>query len=411
MKSLALAGSLVVLVASRAAAQADDVPPPIPSPTDPAPPPAVPPPIPSPTASSAPPPTAPPPAPPPTAPPPPAPAPPPEAAPTPPSAGSDVVILRSGKVLRGHIVREVPGELVILDTGDGRQPAVAWSDIASIGRAGQAPLPVAPPGPPARVEAGSGGLAGSYRRDCAKDPDQEVCKEQGGARIGGGGAQVGWSQERVTRVKTPPHGSVNFALDGSFLYATVKTQLPSLGSGGSQEVKSDIYGGGISLGAKILTGARFPGADGGSWFGFAVDPAVSVSGAGGQITIPAMRISYYGTTTTVPESSQGFGMLLVNGGVTLGGQWFYFSRMNKDTLKQGGIGLNVGYRLGGQWSQMYMKNSSSNGSTSFSSGPVFGVSFPSYNAGTASLQRAYVQAMILPTGDMFMVTVAAGFAF
>lgn len=39
----------------------------------------------------------------------------------------------------------------------------------------------------------------------------------------------------------------------------------------------------------------------------------------------------------------------------------------------------------------------------------WGVSLPA--VGTAELSRAYIQGMILPTGDLLLITIAAGFAF
>jgi hypothetical protein len=240
-----------------------------------------------------------------------------------------------------------------------------------------------------------------YERDCAKDPTKEICKEKGNVKIDKHGLKFGWSKESVTRVKTPPSSSVNFSLDGSFVYGRITMKL--LGSSST----SEFYGGGVSLGAKTLFGQQFPGADGGSWFGVGIDPAVAVSGSGGKINIPAITIDSY----TEPASSQGFGELIVDGGVSAVVQWLYFGGMDPTTLKQSGFGLNVGYHLGVQYSDFFSSGSSGSSSTSVSQGPVFGMTFPDYNAGTAKLQRTYIQGMIIPTSNLLVVTIAAGFAF
>lgn len=245
----------------------------------------------------------------------------------------------------------------------------------------------------------------SFQRDCARDPTQEICKQEGRAQIGPGGLRAGFSQETVTRVKEPPSSSFDFAIDGSFTYGKLEFEFPLPGA--TSTIESEFYGGGVSLGVKILTGGRFPGTGGGSWFGLFIDPAFSVSGAGGQMTIPGFTVS----GIRVSESKQGYGMLLLNGGVALGAQWLTFGSMDPETLEQVGFGVNAGYRIGMQGSQVYFEGGSGDFTTAFSHGPVLGLSFPFYNAGTASLSRAYVQGMILPSGDMLIVTVAAGYAF
>jgi hypothetical protein len=281
--------------------------------------------------------------------------------------------------------------------------------------AATAPAPAQPPPavqPPsgqssATYDLQRGQLDAQFQRDCATNPNQEICQQQGAATIGPGGIQAGFSQETVTRVQDPPSGSVNFSLDGSFTYGKLSMAFPAIGGGSPSTIDSEFYGGGIALGVKILTGGKFPGPEGGSWFGLFIDPSVSISGAGGEITIPAMRIG----TVTIPEQKQGYGMLLINGGAAVGFQWLTFGSMDPQTFKQGGFGLQAGYRLGAQGSQMYFENSSGDFTTDFSHGPVLGLTFPSYNAGTAHLSRAYVQGMILPAGDLLVITIAAGYAF
>lgn len=248
-----------------------------------------------------------------------------------------------------------------------------------------------------------------YQRDCARDPTQEICKEKGHVRVDKHGLKFGWSQQSVSRVKTPPKSSIDFSLDASFVYGRLKISI--LGS----DMVSEFYGGGLSIGVKTLFGKRFPGTAGGSWWGFGFDPNVSFSGAGGSFTTPGYSIpSGYGTTTSIPPTKSGFGMLIVDGGASATVQWLDFGSMDPETLKQSGFGLDAGYHLGIQYSDSFSAGStgaSSHSNTAVSQGPVFGMTFPDYNAGTASLHRAYVQGMILPSSDMLLITIAAGYAF
>jgi hypothetical protein len=317
-------------------------------------------------------------------------------------ASPDIVLLADGSQVQGRIVNEVPGQMVVVDAIDGRRHVIPWNGIARIIRSGAPQLQGTPNTQQAGVDPQGRQLGAQYQHDCAVDPSHEICKQQGGVQVGPGGLQAGWSQETLTAVKEPRSGSVDFAIDGSFLYGTFSGEAIA-----GQELDFEIYGGGVSVGFKILTGKQFPGPEGGGWLGFFIDPMLSVQGAGGEMTIPEQSIG----TVTVPEFRQGFGMLLINGGASGGLQWMRFGKMDPQTLKQGGFGLNAGYRIGMQFSQMYVEGGSGDGQTDFSHGPVFGLSFPSYNAGTAQLSRAYLQAMILPTGDFLMITVAGGYAF
>lgn len=284
------------------------------------------------------------------------------------------------------------------------------------------PQPSGPSGAPAsgpRVQGAESAQSGSidpqnrqasaqFQRDCAADPSQEICKQQGGLTAGAAGIQAGFSQETITRVKQPPKYSIDFAMDGSFTYGKMSFDFPAITPGQKPStIESEFYGGGLALGVKILAGGTFPGPGGGSWSGLFIDPSVSVSGAGGQMTIPEFK----GPGFTIPEYQQGYGMLLINGGLAAGYQWLYFGSMDPQSLKQGGFGINVGYRVGAVGSQVYFDGGSGDFTTSFSHGPVLGLTFPSYNAGTADLSRAYIQGMILPTGDLLLITIAAGFAF
>jgi hypothetical protein len=102
--------------------------------------------------------------------------------------------------------------------------------------------------------------------------------------------------------------------------------------------------------------------------------------------------------------------------------------MDSTTLKQGGFGIFVGYHAGVQGTKTWVSTitqemcfdgfctpptsrTSQSSNTDFSQGPVLSLSFPSYNAGTAHLSRAYLTFMALPTGSFFFATVSGGCAF
>ncbi|MBX3127589.1 MAG: hypothetical protein KF718_12775 [Polyangiaceae bacterium] len=306
------------------------------------------------------------------------------------------------------------------DTG-APEPASDAPVPVAVGPEDDPPLDPAPPPQPAKphpkleappqadsTSVDSRSASTHWQRDCAADPTQEICRERGSASIGPSGAFASFSRETVTRVKEPPSGSVNFAIDGSVVFGRTSYEMPVLFQGQTPAtIESTFTGGGVSLGVKILTGGKFPGQEGGSWVGAFIDPAVAVSGAGGQLTIPAMNVG----SVHIPEYQQGYGMLLIDGGVSAGVQWLVFGSMDPTTLRQGGFGLQGGYRIGAQGSQMYFKGGSGDFTVGFAHGPVFGVTLPTYNAGTAHLTRVYVQGMVLPFGDIFLVTVAAGAAF
>jgi hypothetical protein len=89
-----------------------------------------------------------------------------------------------------------------------------------------------------------------------------------------------------------------------------------------------------------------------------------------------------------------------------------FGTMDRTTLKQSGFGLLLGAYAGGTGISTGggAGTASSSMTWSPSYGPVLGLSFPQYNAGTSHYSAFNMTAMVLPMGDSgTLVTGAIGF--
>jgi hypothetical protein len=81
---------------------------------------------------------------------------PPEPPPSPPAApapSEDVVLLKDGTQMRGTIVRQEPGQYVVLRTTDGREVTLSWDDVRRVERGSAGPVAPAPPIAPAPTPA------------------------------------------------------------------------------------------------------------------------------------------------------------------------------------------------------------------------------------------------------------------
>ncbi len=82
-------------------------------------------------------------------------------------------------------------------------------------------------------------------------------------------------------------------------------------------------------------------------------------------------------------------------GGAVGWQFLHFGTMSEGGLKQHGFGLELAGYLGATG----VNPPSGSLQVNASYGPVIGLSFPTYNAGTASYSSFAITAFILPTGD------------
>lgn len=314
--------------------------------------------------------------------------------------GPDKIILTDGSELRGTITQQDPGKFVVIRTVDGRTLTLNWADVRRVEAASPpapapAPAPVpAPAGPTTTTTQTSGsvdgkGPEGSFRQttDCSKDPNQEICRRETTVDAGPGGLRAGFTQEKVTKVGTPPTTVVGFTIDGGFMYGT---------STADDGPDVSIYGGGAWVGLRAQFGlTAFPDASGGPWQGITLHPTVGFFGAG--------------LVYDVNGSTDGAGLTMLNAGVNAGYEYLSFGSMNPATLEQKGWGLFAGYRLG--YAQTKVIQSQTVTSGDLSHGPVLGITFPKYNAGTSHVEKGYLNVLLLPTGDFLFFMLTGGYQF
>ena len=386
--------------------------------------------------------------------------------PAPPAPGVDTVTLKTGQRIDGKVVRQAPGQFVILRTTDGPDrtfnwdvirevfvapgappndsPAAPTSAVAAVGGVASAPSATgsaASPGPTVttktEAQVGSNGAQLDYSRDCAATPNDPQCHtaarvvadakgvsahveskddtgkksadvsakglhaelerecsaNPGDARcsqkesvdVGSGGLSVSYRQENVERVKTPPSATTNFSVDvggGTLLGLPNGMSMAFLIS---------------NIRMRILAGAQFPGPKGGIWNGIVLEPSVAIMSV--FVSLPDNGFGTGGTSSTV----LGFQL-----GGTLGWQIMSFGKMDESSLKQSGVGFMVGGYAGAtgiasvgggdmMWNASY--------------GPAIALSFPSYNAGTASYSAFSITGMVLPTGSSTLLMASLGWIF
>jgi hypothetical protein len=264
--------------------------------------------------------------------------------------------MRDGTVMRGTVERQAPGQYVIIRTSQGEQ-TLTWDIISRVVVAQGSAPPAGQYGPPAT--------------------------QSQGIVVGQSGLGAGYTKETVEKVKEPSSSSINFQLDGGFMAGVGSTSL--------------TLGGQINASLPILVGGKFPGSEGGSWWGLRLVPTVGILGGA------------FGTTDGSDEHGSLFAWKV---GGTAAVQYLHFGTLDPQTLKQHGFGIALGGYAGAQGSTvnvsvMGMSNSSS--STDGSYGPSLDITFPSYNAGTAKYSSLNILLFVLPTGDFTFFT--ASFAW
>jgi len=243
----------------------------------------------------------------------------------------------------------------------------------------QAPAPTPAPAPAgsSNVDLTPSGAHADMERDCATNPQDERCTEKSKIDVGKAGLGASYKKETVERVKEPPSTAVNVALDVG---------------GGTILGLSNVSIGFASadLKVKILAGGQFPGTDGGSWNGVILEPQVSLLAAVISYSAPQIiaGAQFPGKTTT--DVTFGF-----QAGGAVGWQFLTFGAMNENNLKQHGFGLELGGYLG----MTGINPPSGSMQINASYGPVVGLTFPTYNAGTASYSSFAITLFVLPTGD------------
>jgi hypothetical protein len=193
--------------------------------------------------------------------------------------------------------------------------------------------------------------------------------------VGAGGLTA--TKETAERVKEPPSSTVNVAFD--------------FGGGTILGIKDITLGFvNLDLKVKILAGGQFPGSDGGSWNGIFVEPQASLMLLIDSYSQPTVLAGaqFPGKNTT--DVIFGF-----QAGAAVGWQFLTFGPMSEGGLKQHGFGLALGGYLGATGINPPQGSMQINASY----GPEVVLSFPTYNAGTASYKAFNVTLFVLPSGD------------
>jgi len=273
--------------------------------------------------------------------------------------------MRDGSVMRGTVVRQAPGQFVIIRTPQGEQ-TISWDSVSRVVVSAGSPLSGVAPG---------------------------VSTSESHANVGPGGVGVGMSGEHVVKLNKPGNSFWQIAIDGGFQFGT------SLKSG--EDFK--FYGGGADFTFQYRVGGQFPDENGGSWSGFGLDLGGGVFGGAVVSKVP----DPYGGTT-----SQGEGSLMETVGGSAGYQFFHFGKMDDDDLKQHGFGFFLGGKVGFANTTVFPGGgapSQSQGNAQY--GPQIQLTFPEYNFGSTKRAAFYISAFVLPTGDFLFANIQAGGSF
>ncbi len=209
------------------------------------------------------------------------------------------------------------------------------------------------------------------------------CSQQVRLSAGATGIGAELSETHVARVKTPPNGYAVLGLDAGVLGITGE-----LVNGIAAQASAGIRG---------AIGGRLPGAAGGGWSGLGLDLQLGI--AAGQVEVDVYD-PYYGSEPLQVDYQLG------SLSTAVGWQYLHFRTLDPVTLAQGGFGLFLGYRAG-----INKDLINDEAEVTVSHGPQLGISFPRYNAGTASVSDFTIKGMILPTGDMTLFALSLGFGF
>jgi hypothetical protein len=249
--------------------------------------------------------------------------------------------------------------------------------------------------------------AGSKNDDVASPEPSEapdaVTRERN--EFGAEGLGVTLGRETRTRVKSPIDGSTNLGLSlgGSVFLSDAATSL--LASAG--------------LRARSISG-QFPGAEGGTLS--ALDLAAEVGLLFGVqsfdtpsfSSVALRRAAVLESGYTPPDgeavgadggegASDASALAMLRAQAELCYLWTKFEPMNPETLEQGGFGFRVGLSVGATFVE--------GGDVSPSIGPVIGLEFPEYNAGTATFSSESVTALVVPVAGAISFSVAYSATF
>lgn len=283
------------------------------------------------------------------------------------TSGPGRVVLKDGGEIAGMILSQQAGQFVVIKTLEGAVRTLAWDLIREVVvYPSNAATPASHQAMPAYVAP-----AADTRQHTSVDPASR-------------GSGFTLTTETVTRRAEPRSGSSNFSADFSSMYG--------YGDGFSMTAL------GVGLGMKNLFGDQFPGDEGGSWNGFALDLNLNLSYAVVSIEVPTEVFQDETSTETNEES-----VLVTGANVAFGWQFLAFGALDERTLEQGGFGVALKYRFG------LTKVSDQDGQ--FTHGPSLDLTFPKYNVGTADFSSSYLSFLVLPTENFTIISVAFGGAF
>jgi hypothetical protein len=290
-------------------------------------------------------------------------------------------------------------------------PRIAQAQVPILDDSSSPSTPPATQPPPPTTAPSAAPTPGATPAGAPSTPPADATKSS--TNDGATDAGVGVTSEKISKVSAPGNSYFQIGIDGGFMYGS-----------STKGLNLSIYGGGADFNLMYRVGGKLPGPEGGGWLGFGANASVGIFGAGIVLT-------------NTDNTTDGAGMLLINGGLTAGVQLLSFGKMDPDSLVQKGVGVFVGGRVGVADVQVFgggnnnnnsspgpsapsssSSNSScsstTNGSTSCTFaqyGGVLELSFPSYNAGTSSRSAFYIDATLLPTDEFLFTSILFGGSF
>lgn len=259
-----------------------------------------------------------------------------------PTAGGDVVVLKDGTEVRGTVLRQEPGQFVIVRTDEGREVTLSWEEVRRVERGSAAPVspepaappaaPAPPPAPvpaaeaPAQVPVAGAGPSTTARLD-GLGLSQEVTFEEAESRrrawLSRGGGIVGFEvRGHGMFVLLPP---VAFQHGASTVYVSPLGGVSTSSTLERRERRGIGGGGGIGGRIAYMALSLPDPALGGAWTALRVASGVDFSYA--YIGFPTQKVdvrqssgagfSRTDTVYTIPY--QGTSLLLVNVPLQLGG--------------------------------------------------------------------------------------------
>ena len=225
------------------------------------------------------------------------------------------------------------------------------------------------------------GVHADSLEDCSGDneADSPRCTRTTVTDLGTGGFRANATEQRITAVHAPISSATQSGLSAALI----------LGSGDRME----MVGGSFGAQLRFLDGGLFPGAAGGTWFGYFVEPSVQISMMSTTVTTPRTCVAV-GNCAKETQSDSSSGSMLLSG--TVGVQYMQFDPLAAGTLEQSGFGIAVGI-------QAAAVIPLEDGETTTSIGPAFSLLRPTYNPGTARIETDSLNLFLLPSDSFFMM--------